>query len=114
MVFGFGVPRIIGSSGNGLRSSIRSIVGAADGETEIITRLPEMESNREAMMQNPKTTILGWLSVVAAGGAFLFHLASKVFAGDWLGATGVFNTDWPMLAIALQGIGLIHASDGAP
>lgn len=65
-------------------------------------------------MTNPKTTILGWLTVVASAGAFLLHLASKVFAGDWVGAAGVFNTDWPILLAALTGVGLIHASDGTP
>jgi hypothetical protein len=65
-------------------------------------------------MNNPKTTILGWLAVISAGGAFAFHALSKVFAGDWPGAISVFQSDWPILLAALTGIGLIHAADGKP
>ena len=54
------------------------------------------------MMSNPKTTILGYLSLLAV----LIHAAQAVISGNYA------NVGIPDIIAALTGVGLIASKDG--
>lgn len=65
-------------------------------------------------MKDWKTSLIGWVMVIAMVALLLAHTLGPVFKGDFAGALKAALEYWPAVMTALGGVGLIHAADAKP